>query len=140
MAERSYSKSKRNRTCDTGKSGTNRKYGDYQVAYPERSSKDRFIALEKVKTLLRPRLVNMKCMLEILFKSDDGFLEFNIGDIAIQFVRGFGVWSERRDVIQMTVELQKEGDEEEDREVVGYEYTLDELMRAWRPILQGKSS
>jgi hypothetical protein len=72
---------------------------------------------------LRPRLVSMECMFEILFKSDDGFIEFNIGDIAIQFVRGFGVWSERRDVIQMTVELQKEGAEE----VVGYEYTLDEL-------------
>jgi hypothetical protein len=108
----------------------NRKRCDHRAAYAERNSKDRLIALERVKTLLRPRLVNMKCMVEVLSKSDDGFLEFNVGELAIQFTRGFGVWSERRDVIQMTVELQKEGDEEEDREVVGYEYTLDELARA----------
>lgn len=75
--------------------------------------------------LLKSRLVNVDCMLEVLFKSNYGCIDFNIGDIAIQFVRGFGVWSERRDVIQMTVELQKD----DVGEIIGYEYTLVELGR-----------
>jgi hypothetical protein len=100
------------------------KFQGYHAVYPGWDPEDRFTALEEVKTLLKSRLVNVDCMLEVLFKSNSATIDFNIGDIAIQFVRGFGVWSERKDVIQMTVELPKNdgfGD------VVGYEYTLNEL-------------
>jgi len=99
------------------------KSNSYRATYPSVHQKDRFTALEDVKTLLRSRLVNLDCVFDILFKSNDGCIDFNFGDIAIQFVRGFGVWSERKDVIQMTVEFQK-GDV---GEIVGYEYTLDEI-------------
>jgi hypothetical protein len=53
----------------------------------------------------------------------DGCIDFNIGNIAIQFVQGFGVWSERRNAIQMTVELQKD----DVGEIMEFEFTLDEL-------------
>lgn len=105
--------------CDT----MNGKSNSCRATYPSVVQKDRFTALEDVKTLLRSRLVDLDCLFKILFKSNDGCIDFNIGDIAIQFVRGFGVWSERKDVIQMTIELQ-EGDV---GEIVGYEYTLGEF-------------
>lgn len=101
----------------------NQKDRGCRAIYPEWDPEDRFTALEEVKTLLKSRFVEIGCVLDILFKSNDGCIEFNIGDVAIQFVRGFGVWSERKDVIQMTVELQK-GDF---GDIVGYEYTLDDL-------------
>jgi len=100
------------------------KFQRYHKVYPGWDPEDRFTALEEVKTLLKSRLVNVDCMLEVLFKSNSASIDFNIGDIAIQFVRGFGVWSERKDVIQMTVELPKE---DGFSDVVGYEYTLNEL-------------
>jgi len=107
----------------------NQKYRGYRAIYPEWDPEDRFTALEEVRTLLRSRLVNLDCIIEVLFKSNYGCIDFNIRDIAIQFVRGFGVWSERKDVIQMTIELQKDDFED----VVGYEYTLDELRRSCTP-------
>lgn len=107
----------------------NQKYCGYRAIYPEWDPEDRFTALEEVKTLLKSRFVKIDCVLDILSKSDDGCIAFNLGDIVIQFVRGFGVWSESKDVVQMTVELQK-GDF---GDVVGYEYTLDELERSRTP-------
>lgn len=98
----------------------------YRAIYPAWDPEDRFIALEEVRMLLKSRLVSVDYMLAILFKSNDGCIDFNIADIAIQFVRGFGVWSERRDVIQMTIEVPKD----DFGEIMGYEYTLDELRRS----------
>lgn len=102
---------------------------DYRAIYPKVDPADRFIALEEARILLKSRLVDLGSIVDILSKSNDGCIDFNFGDIAIQFVRGFGVWSERKDVIQMTVELQK-GDF---GDVVGYEYTLDELRKCCTP-------
>jgi hypothetical protein len=99
------------------------KHDDYRSVYSLVNTEDRFMALEEVKELLRSRFVNLYCMFEILFKSDDGCIDFNFGDIAIQFVRGFGVWSERKDVVQMTIEVQKDGASD----AVGYEYMQNEL-------------
>jgi len=123
MTEPSYRK--RKRICGAGRNRMNQKHHDCRIVYPAWDSEDRFVALKEVKTLLRSRLVNVESMFEVLFRSSDGCIDFSIGDIVIQFVRGFGVWSERRDVIQMTIEIQ----EEDPEKVVGYEYTLDELER-----------
>ena len=106
----------------------------YKAIYPQVDPEDRFTALEEAQTLLKSRGVILEHLFEILSKSDDGCIDFHLGDITIQFVRGFGVWSERKDVIQMTVELQK-GDVEE---VAGYEYKLDELKRYKATRLSGK--
>ena len=91
------------------------KYGD-----------NRFVALEEVQTLLGSRGVDWKCLFDVLYKSDDGIVEFCIGDISVQFTRGFGVWSGRRDVIQMIIELQTEKMDK----TVGYEYQMKELQIA----------
>jgi hypothetical protein len=105
----------------------------YLGVYPKVGPEDRFLAQEEVKALLKSKHVDLDCVLDLLFKSDDGCVDFCFGDIVIQFVHGFGVWSERRNVIQMTVELQK-GDV---GEAVGYEYTLDELGRSHARKLTG---
>jgi len=109
-------------------------YGGHRATYPSVDPEDRYTALKEVQILLKYRCVNLMNLLEVLSQSDDGCIDFNIGDISIQFVRGFGVWSERKDVIQMTVELQK-GDV---GEVAGYEYKLDELKRHKATRLSGK--
>lgn len=112
----------------------NNRSATYKAIYPRVGIEDRFVALEEVQTLLRLGGVRLEDLFEILSKSDDGCIDFYLGNIAIQFVRGFGVWSERKDVIQMTVELQK-GDV---GEVAGYEYKLDELRRHKATRLSGK--
>lgn len=86
-------------------------------------AQNRFAVLEVVRSLLKSRHVDLGCVFEILSKSDDGCLNFNIGNVAIQFVCGFGVWSESNDVVQLTIELQND----EMEKVVGYEYELKEL-------------
>jgi hypothetical protein len=101
-------------------------YHGYRATFPKWDPEDRFTALEEVRALLKSRLVNVDCMIEVLCRCNDGCIDFNLGDIAIQFVRGFGVWSERRDVIQMTIELWK-GDA---GEVMCYEYSLAELVKS----------
>jgi hypothetical protein len=100
-------------------------YRGYRTVFPGWDPEDRFTALDDVRELLRSRLVKVDCVLDILSRSSNACVEFSLGDIEIQFVRGFGVWSERRDVIQMTVEVPK-GDF---GDVVGYEYTLNEVKR-----------
>jgi len=97
--------------------------------YPSVNQKDRFTALEEVQMLLKYRHIELSNLFDILSKSDDGCVDFKIGDIGVQFVRGFGVWSERRDVIQMTIEL-REG---VIAEAVAYEYKLAELKKLRMP-------
>ncbi|MGD0494624.1 MAG: hypothetical protein ABSB28_01120 [Candidatus Bathyarchaeia archaeon] len=96
---------------------------------PEAGYENRFMALEEIELLLRSRHVKLEDLFDVLGNSDDGCLDFNIGDIAIQFVRGFGVWSDRRDVIQVTAELLATAKKGNVSEMVGYEYTFDELRR-----------
>lgn len=109
----------------------NNRHAGYRAIYPSVDPEDRFLALEEAHMLLLSRNVDLDDLLIILSKSADGCIDFCFGDITIQFVRGFGVWSERKDVIQMTVEVQK-GDF---GDVVGYEYTLDELRKSYKPRL-----
>lgn len=100
-----------------------------QIANPTVCPENRFMALEEIKMLLKSKHVKLEDLLDVLSKSDDGCVDFNIGEITVQFVRGFGVWSERRDVIQVTAELQATVQKDNVGETVGYEYTLNELRR-----------
>lgn len=95
-----------------------------------KDSDNRFMALEETEMLLKSNHVRLETLFDVLSKSNDGCLDFNFGDIVIQFVHGFGVWSERRDVIQITAEMQA-GCQRGDSEVTGYEYTLEELRRLY---------
>ena len=99
-----------------------------QLTSPGKDSKNRFMALEETEMLLRSKRVRLENLFDVLSKSDDGCLDFSFGDIAIQFVHGFGVWSERKDVIQITAEMQA-GCQRSGSEVTGHEYTLEELRR-----------
>jgi hypothetical protein len=103
----------------------NGKFRSHGATYPVVNSEDRYTALEEVQMLLKSRQIELGNLFDILSKSDDSCVDFKIGDIGIQFVRGFGVWSEKRDVIQMTIELQ----EGVIAEAVAYEYKLAELKR-----------
>jgi len=84
---------------------------------------NRYVVLEEVLTFLRSKHIEWQSLLETLRKASDGNLEFDFGDVTIQFTRGFGVWSEDRDVIQLSVILQKDLLEKS----VTYEYRFEEL-------------
>jgi hypothetical protein len=87
-------------------------------------SENRFTALENVQSFLELNSIEMKNLFKVLCKADDGYLEFNFGEITIQFTRGFGVWSEDENVVRLSIEL--------DKGVMGktttYEYKIKELQ------------
>lgn len=87
------------------------------------SLKNRYTIWKEVQAFLASKLVDWDHLFEILCRANDACLDFNLGDITIQFVRGFGVWSEDRNAIQLSVLLQKDNDEES----VTYEYGIEEL-------------
>mgnify|MGYP001118066990 CR=1 FL=1 len=85
---------------------------------------NRFTALEEVQSFLKLNKIEMKNLFKVLCKADDGYLEFNFGEITIQFTRGFGVWSEDENVVRLAIEL--------DKDVMGktatYEFKIKELQ------------
>ena len=107
-------------------------FGGYKSTYPSVNPKDRFVALKEARILLHTRKISLEHLCDFLFKPDNGSAEFVFGDIVLQFTRGFGVWSERKDVVQMTVEVQKD----EVGDVVGYEYTREDVMQFSRHTLE----
>ena len=64
-------------------------------------------------------------VLDLLSKMDNASLEFRTGSLILQFTRGLGVWSGRQDVIQLSIEVEKE----DAGEIVAYEYELKEIQR-----------
>lgn len=99
-----------------------------QLTSPKKDSDNRFMVLEESKMLLKSKRLRLENLFDVLSKTEDGCLDFTFGDISIQFVHGFGVWSERRDVIQITSEVQA-GCQRSGSKATGYEYTLEELRR-----------
>jgi len=85
--------------------------------------KNRYEALNEVQSFLEYNGVDLGKAFEVLLKSGDGYLSYWFGHFEIQFVRGFGVWSESQDSIQMSILLEKDGTEE----AVVYEYKLRDL-------------
>jgi len=84
---------------------------------------NRYVVLEEVLTFLKFKHIEWQSLLETLRKASDGYLEFDFGDVTLQFTRGFGVWSEDRNAIQLSVILQKDLLEKS----VTYEYRFEEL-------------
>jgi len=100
------------------------KLNSYRETYPSVDQKDRFTALKEVQIILKSKQICWQSVFEALSKADNANLEFSVGDFVVQFTRGFGVWSERKDTVQLSIELQK-GDA---GEIVAYEYKLNELI------------
>lgn len=66
--------------------------------------KNRYELLDDVQSFLQSNGVNLGQAFEVLLNSNDGYLIYIFGDVEIQFVCGFGVWSGKNNAIQMSVE------------------------------------
>jgi len=85
--------------------------------------KNRYEMLDEVQSFLKFNGVDLDRAFEVLLHSNDGYLIYWFGYVEIQFVRGFGVWSENEKAIQMCVELKND----RTKETVVYEYELRDL-------------
>jgi hypothetical protein len=85
--------------------------------------KNRYEALNEVQSFLEYNGVDLGQAFEVLLNSNDGYLIYWFGDVEIQFVRGFGVWSRSQKAIQMSIELENDRTEE----TAVYEYKLRDL-------------
>ena len=86
--------------------------------------KNRYDALDEVQSFMRLSGVDLGQAFEVLLNSNDGYLSYVFGDVEIQFVRGFGVWSENPNAVQMSIELEND----RTKETVVYEYEIRDLM------------
>ena len=107
---------------------------DYRSTYPDVDHLDRFRALKEAQPFLKQKKIVCRQILEVLSKTDSGSLEFRIGGFVIFFTKGFGVWSERKDVIQVSIEVNKE----EAGEIVVYEYGTNEIAHMEWVLENGK--
>ena len=89
------------------------------VSFP----KNRYEALNEVKSFLELNGVDLSQAFEVLLTSSDGYLIYSFGDIEIQFTRGFGVWSERQNTIHLSIEL----DNDKVKKTAAYEYEIKDL-------------
>jgi hypothetical protein len=84
---------------------------------------NRFELLDEVESFLRFNGVDLGQAFEVLLNSSDGYLIYTFGDVEIQFVRGFGVWSGSSNAVQMSVEY----DNEKTKKSVTREYQIRDL-------------
>jgi len=66
--------------------------------------RNRYELLDEVESFLRSNGVDLGKAFEVLLKSNDGYLIYTFGDVEIQFIRGFGVWSGSNNAVQISVE------------------------------------
>jgi hypothetical protein len=85
--------------------------------------KNRYEALDEVQSFLEFSGVDLGQVFEILLNSNDGDLTYRFGDVEIQFVHGFGVWSQNPNAVQMSIEV----DNGKAKGCEVYEYILKDL-------------
>lgn len=100
----------------------------YRSTYPAVNPKDRFTALREAQSLLKCKGMSCAQVLNKLSKAENS-VEFKTGSFTVQFTRGFGVWSGRKDTIQLSIEI----DKEDAGEIVAYKYDLNEIMHMTHP-------
>lgn len=98
-------------------------------------SQNRFRALEELQRILGFRRIDMMNLLKIVLKSDDCLLNFSLGDITVQLLRGSEAWTENdgneqneeyEDIVQLIMWLHKENFEE----ALSYKFGTNELAFA----------
>jgi hypothetical protein len=85
--------------------------------------KNRYEALDGVQDFFKLSGIDLGQVFETLLNSSDGDLAYRFGDIEIQFNRGFAVWSQNPNAVQMSIEI----DDGKNKECEVYEYVLKDL-------------
>ena len=87
--------------------------------------RNRYVALEEVGVFLEANGVSLRSVFEVLCSVHGGYLIFSFGDTTIEFSRGFKPWCGQENVIELSIELQK--DRMGNVETYDYEYNVEEV-------------
>jgi len=88
-------------------------------------SENRYVALEEVGVFLEANNVSLRGLFEVLCRVHDGHLIFSFGGVTVEFSRGFKPWFGQENVIELSIELQK--DRMGNVETWDYEFRAEEI-------------